>query len=806
MHRVCRIVLISLIISFLSLLTFAGTPGGLPPERALHPGEWEDMRAQLLSWPIGSPGLDDFFCELVDNIQEHCEVWMVLRDTTEKDYVVSTLNSHGVPLTNVVFLYEQRDAIWSRDYGPLYLRTPTGEARITDPKYYLLRPYDDVIPYRIGMREEIPVHEAHFYYEGGNFQSDGHGHCFFTDGVYEDNPSLTQEQIHQIFYDYLGCVEVTALQKMTGGVIKHIDMFAKLLSPTKWLVGQYPEGDQNYQILEDNAALLASLTAHNGEPYEVVRIPMPPTTLTTLTIDYGDLLPRYDETKIDSSIAQAETWRTHTNSVIANQIVLVPTYDHGTDAEALQIYQDAMPGYTIVGINSEAIIPNQGAIHCVIMEIPEYPSYEGLAFDSIQNLSERDGNGNSYIDPGETWEFQVVLENHGGETTGSTSARVELHSSISSGAAMLKSFSEYGDIPGGSTASSSSYYTFALDVSYPCGQALVFNLVDITSSKGTDADEFQFLRLNVGDETVVTRFWDDMEFGVGGWTHSSIGGATDLWHQQTDPGCFPAESPTTQWVFVEDSDCDYATGDRVAANLTSQTIPGITSNSRLFFDYWREVDRSYEHPIFASDFFRVEVSDDGFTTSETLLDLSSMNPSHAQWLADGPYDLSSYVGGSVQVRFVFDSETSAGNLWRGVGIDDVLVEDRTYSCSSFSPHLPAEVPDGLNTPGDLLTMQKDGTDLIISWDIGCNASYSTDYAIYRGTISALTSDSWDHVQITCTDAGADLTETIAGDVDSYYFLVVPHNGVVEGNCGEGTTGPRPNSSSPCYAAGEGSCL
>ncbi len=764
------------------------------------------MRAQQMSWPIGSSYLDDFFAQLVDGIQEHNEVWMVLRNQTERDYVEDALTIRGVPLTNIIFMFEERDAFWSRDYGPIYLRTPTGEASITDPMYYWTRAHDDVIPYRIGMREEIAVHEAHLSFEGGNFQSDGHGHCFFLDGIYDDNSNMTQEEIHQIFYDYFGCTEITPLQRMTGGVIEHIDMFAKLISPTKWLVGQYPEGDPNYQILEDNATLLSSLMAHNGEPFEVVRIPMPPTTPTTLTIDYSQTLPRYDETKMDSTILQDEVWRTHTNSTIADQIVLVPIFEHGTDEEALQIYRDEMPGYTIVGINSEAIIPLQGAMHCVTMEIPEYAPWEGLAFDSIQNLSEVVGNGNSAIDPGETWEFQVVLENRGTSAAASPSARVTLHSSSSPAVTMLKDHANYGDIPSGDTGASSTTYVLSLDESYSCAEPIVLNLVDTESSLGTNPDQLQCMSLNVGDETVITRFWDDMEFGPGGWTHGPIGLALDLWHQQVDPGCFPAASPTTQWVFVEDSDCNYSTGSIVAGHLTSDTIP-VSSDSRLYFDYFRETDPcAYRLELFAEDFFRIEVSDDAFSTSEILAEFSCMQPSHARWLSDGPYDLSSYSGSSIQVRFTFDSDTASGNLYRGIGIDDVLVEDRTYSCENYGVPLPGEVPNGLNAPGEMLMISKSGTDLVINWDIGCNATYSTDYAIYRGNISTLTSGSWDHTPVTCTDAGADLTETIAPDAGSYYYIVVPHDGIVEGNCGAGTPGARPNSSSACYPPGGGSCL
>jgi len=63
--------------------------------------------------------------------------------------------------------------------------------------------------------------------------------------------------------------------------------------------------------------------------------------------------------------------RTYTNSLILNSTVLVPVYGINPvmDANALSIYNDAMPGYNIVSINCNALIPYAGAIHCVTMGI-----------------------------------------------------------------------------------------------------------------------------------------------------------------------------------------------------------------------------------------------------------------------------------------------------------------------------------------------------------------------------------------------------------------------------------------------------
>src|SRR5690606_37002548 len=62
-------------------------------------------------------------------------------------------------------------------------------------------------------------------------------------------------------------------------------------------------------------------------------------------------------------------YRTYTNAIILNKSVLVPTYRPEVDAEAIQIWEEVMPGYRIVPLDvdnpDEPLINSSGAIHCI---------------------------------------------------------------------------------------------------------------------------------------------------------------------------------------------------------------------------------------------------------------------------------------------------------------------------------------------------------------------------------------------------------------------------------------------------------
>ena len=62
-------------------------------------------------------------------------------------------------------------------------------------------------------------------------------------------------------------------------------------------------------------------------------------------------------------------YRTYTNAVFVNKKVLLPLYQQQFDTTAIRIWEESLPGYEIVGINCNDIIPYLGAIHCITKEI-----------------------------------------------------------------------------------------------------------------------------------------------------------------------------------------------------------------------------------------------------------------------------------------------------------------------------------------------------------------------------------------------------------------------------------------------------
>src|SRR5690606_9085663 len=159
----------------------------------------------------------------------------------------------------------------------------------------------------------------------------------------------SEEEVDQIMQDYMGINSYRKMTVLPYDGIHHIDMHMKLLDEETILVSKYPEGVADGPQIEENIDYITStFQPPFGNDYEIKWIPAPPST----SGQYPD---------------SGGAYRTYTNALILNKTVLVPTYRPDVDDEALQIWQEAMPGYRMVGSDvgnaGEGVVNQGGARH-----------------------------------------------------------------------------------------------------------------------------------------------------------------------------------------------------------------------------------------------------------------------------------------------------------------------------------------------------------------------------------------------------------------------------------------------------------
>ncbi len=325
--------------------------GTNPPDlRPRTPSEWDEAQGVIVTWASYQSNLR----EIVRYAKQVVTVYIVCSNPSS---VQSYLAEGGVNTENVVFVTASYNTVWVRDYGPqsIYLNG-TNELAFVDWVYNRPRPQDDAIPSVMANHLGLPIYQMtvspnRLVATGGNFMSDGFNKGFSSNLILNENSNLTAAQIDTIVKKYMGIEPYVKMTVLPYDGIHHIDMHMKLLDEETLLVGQYPTGVADGPQIEANLSyILNNFQTPYGRPYRVVRIPMPP--------DESGYYPN-----------QWSDYLTYTNSIILNNLVLVPIYGLPLDNQALQIYRDAMPGYNVVGINMRNVIPASGAIHCISKEI-----------------------------------------------------------------------------------------------------------------------------------------------------------------------------------------------------------------------------------------------------------------------------------------------------------------------------------------------------------------------------------------------------------------------------------------------------
>ncbi len=323
------------------------TPPAVAPRT---PAEWEEAQGVIVTWAAYTTELR----EIVRRAKEAVTVYIICSNPST---VQSYLTSGGVTLTNIVFVTAPFNSVWVRDYGPQSVYLEDGSLAFIDWLYNRpARPEDNAIPEFMANYLGVPFYRmggtsGQLITTGGNFMADGHGDGYSSELVLTENPSYTETQIDQIKYNFMGINPYIKMDELPYDNIHHIDMHMKLLDEETLLVGQFPEGVSDGPYIEANLQyVLDNFQTEFGREFKVIRIPMVPSTT-------GQWPP-------------SSSYRTYTNAVILNNVILVPQYHNATlNAQAISIYQEAMPGYQVFGINMENVISASGAIHCITREI-----------------------------------------------------------------------------------------------------------------------------------------------------------------------------------------------------------------------------------------------------------------------------------------------------------------------------------------------------------------------------------------------------------------------------------------------------
>jgi agmatine/peptidylarginine deiminase len=316
-----------------------------PPENPQLIPEWAPMHGVLIRYPLG------ISVELVRSMSEVATIYVLVSKRRQAEARVAL----RAVSNNVEWIVGDTDSYWTRDYGPWFVTVPgvddaSGGLAVVNHEYNRPRPNDNQAPLKVAQHLRLPYYDSGLTHCGGNVMVDGRGQAVSTHIAYTETPQCgTQddasvplescEHVDDVVRRFYGVTDYHVVADPTNTYIDHVDTWAKYLSPSTILIRQVSTNHPQYDEIERVVTYFETTAkTSDGDDWNIVRI-------------------------------WTDSDQPYTNSLILNDRVYVPIVGSASDDDALAVYRDAMPGYTVLGFTGTW--ESTDALHCRVKGIPQ---------------------------------------------------------------------------------------------------------------------------------------------------------------------------------------------------------------------------------------------------------------------------------------------------------------------------------------------------------------------------------------------------------------------------------------------------
>jgi agmatine deiminase len=337
------------------------------------PAEWEKHAATWLAWPHETsdwPGkfapIPWVYGEIVRHLSRVEKVRILISDKEAEQKARKSLAKSGADMAALEFFLAPTDRSWTRDYCPIFVRTPKGEPALLNWQFngwakYQNSKRDDAVTAKLAPKLKLPLitpewNGRQVVLEGGSIDVNGAGTMLTTEEcllseVQARNPQLSRADLEAVFREFLGAHHTLWLKNGIAGddTHGHVDDLARFTDEhTVVIASEDNKQDLNYEPLKENLALLRQMRDQDGFALRVETLPMPEPVYFA-----GQRLPA-----------------SYANFYIANQLVLAPTFNDSQDRIALNKLARLFPNRKVVGIAATDLVLGLGTLHCLTQQEP----------------------------------------------------------------------------------------------------------------------------------------------------------------------------------------------------------------------------------------------------------------------------------------------------------------------------------------------------------------------------------------------------------------------------------------------------
>jgi agmatine deiminase len=324
----------------------------MPAEWEPHEGTWLAWPHERSDWPGKFAPIPWVYGEIVRHLSRVERVHVLI----ERESIAAArrvFEKSGADLDSVDFVPCPTDRSWTRDFCPIFVKDAKKQTTILDWRFNGWAKYpnwkrDDAVPSRIAKKLRLPAVQPLYdgrriVLEGGSIDVNGKGVMLTTEEcllspIQARNPGLGCEELEAIFAEYLGVTRTIWLKNGIEGddTHGHVDDLARFTGADTVVIAR--DGSAK---LEENYRLL-----RREKDLQVVPLPMPRPVY-------------FDGQRLPASYA---------NFYIANELVLVPTFNDVNDRVALNTLAKLFPDRNVVGIHAVDLVLGLGTLHCMTQQ------------------------------------------------------------------------------------------------------------------------------------------------------------------------------------------------------------------------------------------------------------------------------------------------------------------------------------------------------------------------------------------------------------------------------------------------------
>ncbi|MEO0882930.1 MAG: agmatine deiminase family protein [Pseudomonadota bacterium] len=389
------------------------------------PPEWEEHQAVWMGWQENITDQDEFtdlWAEMISALSPHVDVKLIVKSDSIAETASSLLAARDIGPEQVEFVVQPSSDIWLRDSGGLFISDGV-ELQIADfswdtygfPSVYI----DEAdlerakIDGDIADGMDLKRRTSDVVAEGGGLEVSSDVLITYKDAMVHRNPQMPLDDIEAELLRLYGKKKLIWLDRAPisdrvfvgpkvgnffgWGANGHVDEYVRFVDDHTIFVAQLApeESEKNAllelddEILKENLAQLEAATDTDGNPFNVVPVPMPDITALMHSFELSeddftdarngkDIRAIYRDFDIGDEVHFVPA-ASYLNFLVTNGVVLVASYWQDglpeqlkdTDEEMRRLLAEQYPDRQIVQINPMAVNWMGGGMHCITQQEPK---------------------------------------------------------------------------------------------------------------------------------------------------------------------------------------------------------------------------------------------------------------------------------------------------------------------------------------------------------------------------------------------------------------------------------------------------